>query len=859
MTDGQGPQGIDLKHLQERLLGLARLLLGTTGTAALGMTILYGLGFIVANVSLARYGVFELSLVREHCLAAGLSFSVFSLLTVLIGWAVIGWLVDRLEALGDWLKLRMSVPQQESGEREGCPLAPHSPLHLGSCAQSLRKPRMQSRWTERARAVYDKACKVIAFRPRWAYLAVLAAVLATAAIGSAAIRSAWLRRFPSVELTMETPLINFDWFKMNAGLFVWAYVFAVVGGICATYLGTRDYGKILRRGEGAQPDITMLIKLVVVIVVLLLSALISYGGWVYPDIPQSLAGGSPVFVEFIVKGEAVSMLETLSMTVGEGRLTERVEYLGQTADKVIVVTQDEDAVSFDAALVEASSFLPVEYSASADRHVDRAKSYRVQGKLKESIAEYDRALLIDSECVEALVGLGAVYTDQYVKAAEGLDYSALETDIEGLGDLRVTAEGHLDNAIKHDPNCEHCGQAYYELARLYAQPDYELARLGDQLAISGWDASNNLEEARKCDSEWLKKAMQDPDFDAGIKASERLRGTLSASDVELVQAYEDLGYSLYAERQVEDALQAREQVEGALHAYQMAADLAERLLTRGNVRSAENHAHMARIYTATRETGNAIDEYRKATELDESNAMYRHELASLYYAHDDFAGAIEVCNEVIESGRVDEYPVRDQIDFYVLRGNAYREVELWTEALSDYFEVADRTLEGDLGASAAKAFYHLALLETRSPEGNLELALTDLEKAIWLDRELSTVAQEEPDFDLLRKTREGEFQTALSPPVIERIEVSDTLTMTFHLSEPRGDFVRKLMVLTELAGLKSLVTYGAEIGEWVGVQAYEDFEISEDGLRYDFYLKEDADYNAEHLRSRLSELLGLEY
>jgi len=41
----------------------------------------------------------------------------------------------------DHLELgRHGVAQQKPWEREGCPLAPPSPLHIGACAQLLRKP-----------------------------------------------------------------------------------------------------------------------------------------------------------------------------------------------------------------------------------------------------------------------------------------------------------------------------------------------------------------------------------------------------------------------------------------------------------------------------------------------------------------------------------------------------------------------------------------------------------------------------------------------------------------------------------------------------------------------------------------------
>jgi hypothetical protein len=47
-------RGLSLDALGERLLGLAKTLLGGTGTAGLGLTLMAGVGFIVANVSLLR-------------------------------------------------------------------------------------------------------------------------------------------------------------------------------------------------------------------------------------------------------------------------------------------------------------------------------------------------------------------------------------------------------------------------------------------------------------------------------------------------------------------------------------------------------------------------------------------------------------------------------------------------------------------------------------------------------------------------------------------------------------------------------------------------------------------------------------
>jgi hypothetical protein len=50
------------------------------------------------------------------------------------------------------------------------------------------------------------------------------------------------------------------------------------------------------------------------------------------------------------------MLEVLGLGVGEGGLTERVAFLNECPDRLFVVTQRRDTLSFDPALVKASRF-----------------------------------------------------------------------------------------------------------------------------------------------------------------------------------------------------------------------------------------------------------------------------------------------------------------------------------------------------------------------------------------------------------------------------------------------------------------------------------------------------------------------
>lgn len=788
MASEESAQGSFLEGFGKRLLDLAKALLGTTGTGALGMTILYGLGFIVANVSLLRHGVFELSLLREHSLAAGLSFSVFSLLSAFSGWAVVGWLVDRLDVLGKWI------------------------------ARPKRGPRVK-----RVLQVYEKACNAIGGHPPWRYLA----VLAMAAIAFFPLR--WV-------FSQVTPQITkLGWLDIGDALFVWGYLFSVVGGVWAAYLSGVDFSEILP--GGTKPDIARSIRLAVVTSILFLSALITYGGWVYPRIPRSFGGGSPLYVEFIVDEEAVPTLEALGISVGEGGLTQRVELLTQTDAKVIVVTQEEAAVSFDAALVKASSYFPVNYYASAEKLVNLGDWHRERGKLDEAITEYEAALRIDSKSVEALVGLGATYVDQYVMAAE--------EDQDTRQEYRDEAEGNLDLATLYDPRC---GQAHYELARLYAQSQPSVGH-----------AREHLGRALDCDPDFCTMVMEEPDFDDRIKTSGYLRRALFADDAQLVAGYESLGETLWPEvRAEDDPLEYLEEAERALHAYRMAADLAERRPMRDSVRSAEIHAKMAAIHAAIGEIGYAEDEWGKAIELDEKNPRYHYGLAGLHYSGGDWQQAIEECTVEIErtdAARADPLQLQHLISLYLLRGHAHREMELWPKASDDYDQAAGRALEENLPTFAGEAFYHLARLEARRPQGNLNVVLADLGKAAWLDREGCTGAAEELDFATLVAQREADFQHVLNPPMIERIEASDVVSITFHLREPRGDFVGELATALELAGLDPLVIYD-QADKVVGGQA-ERFEPTGGGLQYIFYLKEDASYTVEGLRSKLSELLRL--
>jgi tetratricopeptide (TPR) repeat protein len=598
---------------------------------------------------------------------------------------------------------------------------------------------------------------------------------------------------------------------------IWGYMVALVGGIYVEYLDRKGFWRKLTEPAPELPEVG---KAILWGVSLLLVALVSYGGYAYPHLPKSWGGGSPIYVEFVVEEEAKPMLETLGLKVGDQGLTERVEFLTESDERIFVVTQRGDTLSFSPSLVKASKFYDVNYYVSAEVHLSRGDWYRGERQWSNAINEYNAALLIQADLLDARIGRGMAHTEKYLESVrkESPDLQAYRSADSDLTEaiLQAQAKGQDDVA--------RTALAYYQRGRLrFHHTEYK-----DK-------APQDLAEAIRLDSSFLRTAMLEEAFRDSTLNDQKFRNSAyNMKDGELANQYGALGNTL-----------ATDEAEKAAYAYDMAARVAEMATDLPDNKELSGYFHnlRAQVLESLSRNEEALEEWRQAIEADQSNWMYYYQFALLSYKRGLLDEVKDKCETVI--ARQEKDPAT--IGCKILIGNVQRDEEDPLKAIEDYDWAIKEAVAQGFPSFAAGAHYQWARLEAR--RGGSEQAIPLLEKAVWLDRSLSEKAALEGNFDVLRES--AGYQKAIAPPVIAKISSdADKRMISFLLQAPADDFPTRVAVLTEISGQAALTKPD-------GSGQAASFEVSEDQLLYTFHLKQDASYNAAELASALRKLLGL--
>jgi tetratricopeptide (TPR) repeat protein len=546
-----------------------------------------------------------------------------------------------------------------------------------------------------------------------------------------------------------------------------------------------------------------------------------------------MGGGSPVFVEFYVQDEAKEMLQTLGLRVGKDGLTERVEFLTASPERIFVVSQREETMSFESNLVKASKFYTVNYYVSADAHFTTGEWYFCEDQWDIAIQEYSKAILIQADMVDAWKGRGVAYLEKYALSPE--DNSLYSNALSDLTKALELLEGDQKDA--------QFAYVHYERGRLHFLKAVQLKKEGasDESDKELKESYNDLREAFDKDPLLIDSALLETAFKDNILESDNNKFRMVLEDPEggiIVERYASLASTYSNEGRFDEAS----------YAYEMASILAFNILKDDKL-SARYHCMRARILEEQSKNNEALDEWKEAVKLDETKPDYHYGLAKLSYR----TGAVDEAHSECQQELIDPFE-EEKLEFsheiadcYIIIGNIARDSEDFDSATQCYEEAAKLSKENGLFTTEASAYFDRARLEAR--RRNINEALNYLESAVWLDRSYGEKAESEHDFELCRE--QNRYRQVISPPIILRVMSSEEdRTITIVIQESVDDF------LISLAGLSRILDFPVLVTPEGGGLA-QSYSLSEDGLNYKFQLAEDTWSDVSKLAETLRGFLRL--
>jgi tetratricopeptide (TPR) repeat protein len=540
--------------------------------------------------------------------------------------------------------------------------------------------------------------------------------------------------------------------------------------------------------------------------VLLVIMLFPYGRLVYDSVPPSLGGGSPVHVQFVIKGEQVGNLEALGIVVSEnGALTQRMRLLTETEDRLVVLTQDQKAVSFDAGAVEGIRY-DAEYHRTAGRYYQDGDAYLKEKQYEKARDVLWQALLLDADHVEAWLsyGVALMHLEQY------------EDAVEAFGEIVPP---------KRSPEVSLRVEAYYCRARTN-----QLCGEAPDLVTADLRRALNL-DAETC----ISKVERDQVF-VRLTQYEPFMTLIFATRSAAAYRYGHVAKEYYDAKQPEEAEWA----------YLATIDLAT--AEGDGIYAAQCREWLARVYIDLGDLEKAEEQYKLAISDDPRNPVYHYRLAEFWESQGEWEEVVEQCREVI-------IVEPNYIAAYILRGNALREQGTdYDKAVEDYewAIILARRPEVSSASHEALAHYEWARLESRRAQ--LDEAFDHLAQATSLSSKYIIESTTEPDFEALKA--DPRFADLLYPQVAA-IEAIDVLSIRFKLVSPSDTFVYRLAAAMRCEGLPDLLEYQKDAEEEFIPGGASSWAVSDDGLTWTFELREDADYTADEMAARLSAILEL--
>jgi tetratricopeptide (TPR) repeat protein len=516
---GDSPTPSDGQQLGQYLRLSFRIFGSLAGAAGL----LYALGFLVVNISLLSYGVYEVGLLRERYVSAGAAF-ILLLLIIAVFWFwfipkgltdFLSWLKNIWGRFINWLKSKNWSRLQ----------LVHRYLRTMSTAVGKKTSNI---WG--LRRIYNYF-ENHGLAKLFILLVILLALLVISFLATLFLGFIWkITTVPSEWLNAIVGLTDPSYRSQRASnilstmpVFIWcvlvSLIFAVWLGfqnwrdIISDYIGTavqvekdkEDKKRTATKKDKDTPTIfgefTVILTTLkenwsyLLITLLLFFALVVYARDVFPALPAAMGGGLPTVVQFSARDEqGLQELVQLGIPVEENKpnLTRQITLIAQTGNSYIVLISHPElkqnvAVAIPKDHVDGIIYYPEEYFLNddyvAELRTQEGRDALAQGDYLTAIAMFSKALDRKGNYSSAIIGLGDAYVAQFIAEedlCEGencIIRDAIEKYKEVLIELRKGVGS--GNHVASEADQLLLGETLYKLAQAYAlfPPDLEDAIL----------------------------------------------------------------------------------------------------------------------------------------------------------------------------------------------------------------------------------------------------------------------------------------------------------------------------------------------------------------------------------------------
>ena len=496
MADDKTSGGSTTNADNNLLASVIRLGIGAIGSVAGATGLLFALGFLIVNISLSSYGVYETGLIRERYMSTGIAF-IFILSILVASWVI--FIPSGLERFLDFFGVQKDDDSNHKFIRllviSGAPIfiSLVATVLLGYVWKISLNP---SEWLELSKwgrwvidQYYAYSARQIFF---WCMLVSVILALWQGITNwdevKRVLNGGKVEKPQMKEKTEKTQVREGNFFKES-------------------FRGKGKAPKTREENEDTQVGKQILEFLkdewsqILLLTILLFLILVVYARNVFPALPAAMGGGLPIVVQFSAKDEPdrEEMIKLdIPFEIGDENepsldednqddrlLTRRVTLIARTGSSYVLLVfhpeiAKEVVVSLPKDHVDSIIYYPEEYSLNEEyrfqRLIQNGGDALTRGENQTAIEEFNKALDKKADSLQAHIGLGDANVAEYIvegPACEGKD--CIDEAIKSYKNA-LCPTGNFQDCNAEAPAIDNTliAEALYKLSRAYALQEVTL-------------------------------------------------------------------------------------------------------------------------------------------------------------------------------------------------------------------------------------------------------------------------------------------------------------------------------------------------------------------------------------------------